>query len=55
VFDRFLCGWTIARELERGAALNEAGDQRRALVERAVLGLLAADHHPSEHKPSPGM
>jgi DNA topoisomerase IB len=46
VFDRFLCGWTIARNLDWGAALNESGDQRRALVERAVLDLLAADHHP---------
>lgn len=46
VFDRFLCGWTIAGELDHSAALNESDDQRRALVERAVLDLLAADHHP---------
>jgi DNA topoisomerase-1 len=48
VFDRFLCGWTIASELDRGAALNESGDQRRAVVERAVLDLLAGDHHRGE-------
>jgi len=29
-------------------------DQRRALVERAVLDLLAADPRPSEPKPGPG-
>jgi DNA topoisomerase-1 len=48
VFDRFLCGWTIASELGRGAALDATDDQRRAVVERAVLDLLAADHHPSQ-------
>jgi DNA topoisomerase-1 len=55
IFDRFLCGSTIARKLDWGTALNKAGDQRRAAVERAVLDLLAADHHPSEQKPNPGV
>jgi DNA topoisomerase I len=48
VFDRFLCGHTIARELERAATLNESGDERRAAVELAVLNLLAADPQPRE-------
>ena len=55
VFDRFLCGQTVARERDWGAALNKSGDQRRALVERAVLDLLAGDRHPSEPKSGPGM
>ncbi len=54
VFDRFLCGRTIAGELDWGAALNESGDRRRALVERAVLDLLAGHDHASESEPSPG-
>jgi len=55
VFDRFLCGRTIARELDWDTALNKSGDQRRALVEQAVLDLLAADNHRSEPKRSPDM
>jgi len=55
VFDRFLCGETIAREFDGGAALKESGDQRRTLVERAVLDLLGADHRSSKPKPSPDM
>ena len=55
VFDRFLCGRTIARELDWDTALNKSGDQRRALVEQAVLDLLAVGNHRSEPKRSPDM
>ena len=40
VFDRFLCGWTIAGELRRIEARGLRADGRRAAVELAVLDLL---------------
>jgi DNA topoisomerase I len=41
VFDRFLCGQTIARELRRIEDRGLAQEERRAAVELAVLDLLA--------------
>lgn len=54
VFDRFLCGRTIARQLDSSAAVKESDDEHRALIERAVLDLLSADYHPSEPERSRG-
>ncbi len=41
VFDRFLCGWTIAGELRRIDKQGLAQEERRAAIELAVLDLLA--------------
>ncbi len=40
VFDRYLSGWTIGRELDRIGALHGLDDRRRARLEKAVLELL---------------
>ena len=41
VFDRFLCGWTIAGELRRIEKRGLEQEERRTAVELAVLDLLA--------------
>lgn len=42
VFDRFLCGWTIAGQLRRIEKRGLAQEERRTAIELAVLDLLAA-------------
>lgn len=55
VFDRYASGWTIAGDLQNGAAIDPSDDRGRARIERAVVDLLTenTDSPALEREPAP--